>query len=289
MRTFKNQSLNKKVLALLGATSASVLIGLPASAQFAKAETIENPASDVAPTSVTPVPADMPGSVEAVDALEAGVPVDAPDAEPSVDDVDAETPVSELEEPMPSSDDELSQTEQPTPAIEEQPMAEEEPVTGEEPPVVGEPMPSVEETPEASVESKKDSLAAVAATNESLSTFALALEAAGLTETFAQQGPMTVFAPSNEAFAALPAGLLDQLLSDPETLTRILAFHVVSGDIMSNQIQSGAIPTAEGSTVDVQAEEAGITVNGASVVEADLEAENGVVHIIDEVILPPDL
>lgn len=276
MKLSKNQSLNKKVCTLAGIIGVSALVVVPAKAQFARADLAKGLTSEASsPSLVTGLSSvsDSADALEAasdetsVDALEAGIPddtaevdaveadaveVDAVEVEPSVDSmdsIDAQPPANPTEEPEALSD----------------------------------------EVPEATSESKDDSLASVAATNESLSAFALALEAAGLTETFSQQGPMTVFAPSNEAFEALPTGMLDQLLNDPETLRRILAFHVVSGDVSSDQLESGAIPTAEGSTIDVEAENDEIKVNGASVVEADLEAENGVVHIIDEVILPPNL
>lgn len=327
MKISKNQSLNKKVVGLLGATSVSVLIGLPAFAQFAKAEpsgNIADPSADaletelptdaLAPdatfdplestTSVDALEADAPvDALEAgtpVDTLEAGTPVDALEAGTPVDSLDAETPVDALDTEPSESDVEAPETSvETTPdTLDAEPSADEweaEPSVDsldDQSPAgaVQSPVTPVEGTPEASTPSADgESLASVAATNESLSTFALALEAAGLTDTFDQQGPMTVFAPSNEAFSALPDGLMDQLMNDPETLTRILAFHVVSGDISSDQIESGAVPTAEGSTVDIQADSADITVNGASVVEADLQADNGVMHIIDEVILPPNL
>ncbi|MEM9449138.1 MAG: fasciclin domain-containing protein [Cyanobacteria bacterium P01_E01_bin.6] len=318
MKISKNQSLNKKVVGLLGATSVSVLIGLPAFAQFAKAEpsgNIADPSADALETELptdalapdaTVDPLESTTSVDAleadapVDSLDAGTPVDALEAGTPLDSLDAETPVDALDTEPSASEVEAPETSvETTPdTLDAEPPADEweaEPSVDsldDQSPAgaVQSPVTPVEGTPEASTPSADgESLASVAATNESLSTFALALEAAGLTDTFDQQGPMTVFAPSNEAFSALPDGLMDQLMNDPETLTRILAFHVVSGDIPSDQIESGAVPTAEGSTVDIQADAADITVNGASVVEADLQAENGVMHIIDEVILPPNL
>ena len=214
--------------------------------------------------------ADPAATEPSVDELETGVPADA---EPSV----AEPSVDELETGVPA-DAEPSVDEPPADTLDAEP-----PVDTTEP--SAQPDEPTSEVPDAG----EDSLASVAADNESLNTFTIALEAAGLTETFSQEGPMTVFAPSDEAFEALPDGLMEQLLSDQETLTRILAYHVIAGDVTSDQIQSGAVPTAEGNPIEVQAGTDAITVNGASVVEADLEAENGVMHIIDEVILPPNL
>ena len=119
------------------------------------------------------------------------------------------------------------------------------------------------------------------------STLITALDAAGLTATLEGPGPFTVFAPTNAAFDALPAGTLDGLLADPQALSEVLLYHVVSGDIRAADL-SGVVSatTAQGQPVlfDLSA---GVQVNGANVTQADIVASNGVIHVIDAVLLPP--
>ncbi|RBI85607.1 fasciclin domain-containing protein [Rhodosalinus halophilus] len=125
---------------------------------------------------------------------------------------------------------------------------------------------------------------AVAADN--FNTLVTAVEAAGLVETLKGEGPFTVFAPTDEAFAALPEGTLDELLNDIPTLTAILTYHVVPGKVMSSDLSDGMMAeTVEGSEVTIGTD-GGVTVDGANVVQADIEASNGVIHVIDSVILP---
>jgi uncharacterized surface protein with fasciclin (FAS1) repeats len=117
-----------------------------------------------------------------------------------------------------------------------------------------------------------------------------AVTAAGLVDTLNSQGPFTVFAPTNAAFTALPAGTVDTLLlpENIEQLKAVLTYHVVPGKIMSSALAGTTTTTAtvNGATVTVDGT-AGVKVNGANVVTADIEASNGVIHVIDAVILPP--
>lgn len=123
----------------------------------------------------------------------------------------------------------------------------------------------------------------------SFNTLAAALTAAGLVETLQGDGPFTVFAPTDDAFAALPEGLLDALLL-PENLTvlqSILTYHVVSGTVLAADVTTGDVPTVEGSTIAVDTS-MGVVLNGtANVTATDIMASNGVIHVIDAVILPP--
>ena len=124
----------------------------------------------------------------------------------------------------------------------------------------------------------------------SFNTLAAALDAADLIGALKGDGPYTVFAPTDEAFAKLPAGTLDDLLqpSNQEKLKAILLYHVVSGKIMASDIGAGAKPaTLQGASINVVASSGGVKVNGANVVSADVTASNGVIHVIDAVILPP--
>ncbi len=119
-------------------------------------------------------------------------------------------------------------------------------------------------------------------------TLVAAVTAADLVETLSGEGPFTVFAPTDEAFAALPAGVLDALLlpENKALLAQILTYHVVSGMVMAADVTDGDVATVEGSTIKLSTM-GGVTVNGATVVTADVAASNGVIHAIDAVILPP--
>ena len=131
-------------------------------------------------------------------------------------------------------------------------------------------------------------IVAVASGNPNFSTLVAALSAAGLVETLQGEGPFTVFAPTDAAFAALPEGLLEKLLL-PENiavLTAILTYHVVPGKVMSTDVTAGDVATVEGSTIAITTD-MGVMVNGANVVAVDVAASNGVIHVIDAVIVPP--
>ena len=119
-------------------------------------------------------------------------------------------------------------------------------------------------------------------------TLVAAVTAAELVETLSGEGPFTVFAPTDEAFAALPAGVVDALLmpENKAVLVQILTYHVVSGKVMAADVKDGDVATVEGQTIKLSTAD-GVTVNGAKVVAADVAASNGVIHAIDAVILPP--
>ncbi|MEM7685775.1 MAG: fasciclin domain-containing protein [Pseudomonadota bacterium] len=120
-------------------------------------------------------------------------------------------------------------------------------------------------------------------------TLVAAVQAAGLVETLKGKGPFTVFAPTDAAFAALPPGTVETLLKpeNKDQLAAILTYHVVPGKVMSSDIAGKKLDaaTVQGQTVAIDAT-SGVTVNDASVVAADVEASNGVIHVIDKVILP---
>jgi uncharacterized surface protein with fasciclin (FAS1) repeats len=120
-------------------------------------------------------------------------------------------------------------------------------------------------------------------------TLVAAVQAAGLVDTLKSEGPFTVFAPTDDAFAALPAGTVEGLLNDIPTLTGILTYHVVAAKAMSGDLAMGcnAVATVNGAEITICRSASGVTVNGANVVAADVEASNGVIHVIDAVILPP--
>ena len=130
----------------------------------------------------------------------------------------------------------------------------------------------------------------IASAGADFSTLVAALSAAGLVETLQGTGPFTVFAPTNEAFAALPAGVLDKLLlpENKDTLAKILTYHVVPGQVLAADVTDGDVATVEGQAVTLSTAD-GVTVNGAKVITADVMGSNGVIHVIDAVILPPDV
>jgi transforming growth factor-beta-induced protein len=123
------------------------------------------------------------------------------------------------------------------------------------------------------------------------STLCSLVTTAGLVDTLKGPGPFTVFAPSNDAFAKVPKETLDGLAADPKgALTKVLTYHVVPGKVMAAAVTDGLeATTAEGSKVKFTAEEGTVRINDASIVKTDIEASNGVIHVIDAVILPPDL
>ena len=113
-----------------------------------------------------------------------------------------------------------------------------------------------------------------------------AAEAAGLVNVLTNGGPLTVFAPTDDAFAALPEGTVENLLQNPDDLAKVLKYHLVSGSMLSDSLNSGApIITVLGPTINVSTE-GGFFVGGAKVTKPDVEASNGVIHVIDRVLLP---
>lgn len=130
----------------------------------------------------------------------------------------------------------------------------------------------------------------VAVENGSFKTLVTALQAADLVGALSGKGPFTVFAPTDAAFAKLPAGTLDALLKDPKKLASILTYHVVSGNVMAADVikGNGAKPaTLNGAVLDITVKGGKVYVNGAQVTTADVVGSNGVIHVIDAVVLPP--
>lgn len=130
-------------------------------------------------------------------------------------------------------------------------------------------------------------IAEIAAADGRFDTLVAALDAAGLVDTLSGDGPFTVFAPTDDAFAALPEGTVEALLADIPTLTDILLYHVVSGSVPASAVVNlTQAQTVQGSPVVISTSD-GVMVNDASVTQADVTASNGIIHVIDTVILPP--
>lgn len=161
-----------------------------------------------------------------------------------------------------------------------------EEMTTEEPP---EETAMEEEIPEEVVEepTSDQTITEILGNTDYLSVLASAVEQAELNETLSGEGPYTVFAPSNLAFQQLPEATLDEALSDQELLTEILTYHVVSDELMSGEIvEMQGATTVQGSDLTFEVMEGNVMVNDSTVVTADIEASNGVIHVIDTVLLP---
>lgn len=117
-------------------------------------------------------------------------------------------------------------------------------------------------------------------------TLVTAVEAAGLVETLKGPGPFTVFAPTDAAFAKIPKAKLDALLKDKTALTKILTYHVVPGTVMAADVKPGMVKTVEGGSVTIKAKGGKVTVDKARVTKTDIAADNGVIHVIDTVLMP---
>jgi uncharacterized surface protein with fasciclin (FAS1) repeats len=185
-----------------------------------------------------------------------------------------ETPVAPAQTPMP--------TPMPTPISIPNPMPM--PKSPIEP--IGEP---VESEPMKPKKAASNTIVDVATENGSFKTLTAALKAADLVEILQGDGPFTVFAPTDAAFAKLPKGTVEMLLK-PENkaeLVRILTYHVVSGKVLSSSLKSGKVETVEGSPINVVVGKKDVMLNKSKVTGVDVAASNGVIHVIDTVLLPP--
>jgi uncharacterized surface protein with fasciclin (FAS1) repeats len=117
-------------------------------------------------------------------------------------------------------------------------------------------------------------------------TLVQAVKAAGLVDTLKGEGPFTVFAPTDQAFAKLPPGTVEALLQDKEKLTQVLTYHVVPGKVTAAEVKPGAVPTVQGQSLNVRSEGGAVMVDNARVIQPDVMASNGVIHVIDTVVLP---
>lgn len=128
----------------------------------------------------------------------------------------------------------------------------------------------------------------IAVADGRFTTLVTAVQAAGLAETLQGEGPFTVFAPTDDAFAALPEGTIESLLADTSALSDILLYHVVPGKVMAADVVGlDSATTALGQPVDISVDGNTVMINDATVIITDIEASNGVIHVIDSVILPP--
>lgn len=139
-------------------------------------------------------------------------------------------------------------------------------------------------------EAAKQDIVDIAAGAEDFSTLVAAVKAAGLVDTLKGEGPFTVFAPTNAAFAALPEGTVEELLKpeNKEKLVAVLTYHVVAGKVLAADVSAGEVATVQGSKATIKIDDGKVTIDGANIVKTDIVASNGVIHVIDAVILPKD-
>ncbi|PXA03295.1 hypothetical protein DDZ13_12790 [Coraliomargarita sinensis] len=135
---------------------------------------------------------------------------------------------------------------------------------------------------------KKANIVETAVAAGSFETLVAAVKAAGLVETLSGEGPFTVFAPTDEAFAALPEGTVASLLKpeNKDQLVAILTYHVVPAKVKAKDVKAGEAPTVNGQTATITVKDGKVMVEGANVVKTDVKASNGIIHVIDKVILP---
>jgi len=128
----------------------------------------------------------------------------------------------------------------------------------------------------------------IAAGNEDFSTLVAAVKAAGLAETLSGDGPFTVFAPTNEAFAKLPEGTVESLLKpeNKEKLAAVLTYHVVAGKVLAADVKAGKVATVNGAKASITVKDGAVKIDGATVTKTDIIGKNGVIHVIDTVIMP---
>lgn len=151
--------------------------------------------------------------------------------------------------------------------------------------------PEVEPEAAAPIDTTTMTVVEVAGSSDAFEVLTLAIETAELSDELSAEGPFTVFAPTDEAFAALPEGMLESLLmpENKDLLVQILTYHVLPEPVFSEEIIEGDVATLEGSDITFTAMDETIQVNDATVLLADVEASNGIIHVIDQVILPPEL
>ena len=150
-------------------------------------------------------------------------------------------------------------------------------------------MASASAAPSASAAAELKDIVDTATAAGSFKTLLTAAQEAGLVETLKGDGPFTVFAPTDDAFAALPAGTLDGLLADKEALKKVLLYHVVAGDVTADRVVTlDSAKTVEGDPISIKVVDGGVVLNDkVKVTTTDIETSNGVIHVIDGVLLPP--
>lgn len=282
----KVQSYLSKVVSLTCLVGVMAVAALPATAETSKkvsadskpAATSTKPASTVKPTAV---PAKPP--VEKPTVSETTSPVKPTLAKPTAGKPVVDKPTVSETTDSPAEKPAASETTTPPTS----PSSTEKPSSSESPTAPGKP--STTEQPGAS--EAPNTVVGMVNSSNSFKTLAAAIKAADLDATLSGKGPYTLFAPTDQAFAALPKGTVETLLKpeNKDKLVKVLTYHVISSETATGDLKPGKVTSVEGSAIDVKQAGKDLMVNDAKVLKADVKASNGNIYVIDKVILPPDL
>ncbi|MGB3298750.1 MAG: fasciclin domain-containing protein [Phormidesmis sp.] len=289
------KKLTQRFLIGFVASSAGALMVLPSMAMSGDRETI----MEVSEATEVPVGAATEEATEATESIEvlpeeviveptAAETLPATEADMPMSDPVAETEMLEAA-PVVEADEATEAPVADTETADEAPVADTE--TSDEAPVAEEPATETEAADAAGdIVTEDYTITELTGNSDSFDVFTAAIQAAGLTEELSGEGPFTVFAPTDEAFEALPEGFVDQLLlpENKAVLRQILTYHVVPGEVPAAELETGSIATVEGEDIAVVADDTFTTVNSANVIFPDVIASNGIIHVIDSVIVPPE-
>ena len=268
------KKLSQRFLIGIVASSAGAFIALPGTAKPEASEAM----TEVSEATEIPVGVIVePTAAETLPTTGADALLADPVAETETLEEAPVVEADEVTEEEPTADTETSA---------EEPVADTE--TPAEEPVAEEPTPETEAAE--GIDTENYTITELTGNSDSFNILTAALAEAGLTEELSGAGPFTIFAPTDEAFEALPDGLVDQLMlpENKAVLRQILAYHVVPGEVLSTDLETGSITTVEGEDIEVTAGDTVTTVNDANVILADVAASNGIIHVIDSVMVPPE-
>jgi uncharacterized surface protein with fasciclin (FAS1) repeats len=302
MEIMKVQSYLSKVISLTGLVGFMAVASLPAVASPAKkvgadskpAATSTKPASTVKPTAVPAKPVvEKPTVSETSETVPVKPTMVKPAAvgKPTVGTPVVDKPV--VDKPA-VSETTGSPTEKPaaeTTAPPTSPSSPDKPSSSESPTAPDKPSSSEQPSAQPSAAESATTVVGMVNSSNSFKTLAAAIKAADLDATLAGKGPYTLFAPTDQAFAALPKGTVETLLKpeNKDKLVKVLTYHVMSSETATSDLKPGKVTSVEGSAIDVKSAGKDVMVNDAKVLKADVKASNGIIHVIDKVMLPPDL
>jgi uncharacterized surface protein with fasciclin (FAS1) repeats len=290
MEIMKVQSYLSKVISLTGLVGFMAVASLPAAAEPSKkvgaeskpAATSTKPASTVKPTAVPAKPAAEKPTVSETTTS----PVKPTLVKPAAGKPVVEKPTVSETTASPAEKPASDTTAPPT-----SPSSSEKPSSTESPTAPGKPSSVEQPSTQPSASESSTTVAGMVSSSNSFKTLAAAIKAADLDATLSGKGPYTLFAPTDQAFAALPKGTVETLLKpeNKDKLVKVLTYHVISSEAASGDLKAGKVTSVEGSPIDVKLAGQDVMVNDSKVLKADVKASNGIIHVIDKVMLPPDL
>jgi uncharacterized surface protein with fasciclin (FAS1) repeats len=291
MEIMKVQSYLSKVISLTGLVGFMAVASLPAVASPVKkvgadskpAATSTKPASTVKPTVVPAKPAVEKPTVSETSET---VPVKPTMVKPAVGKPVVEKPTVSETTASPTEKPASETTAPPT-----SPSSPDKPSSSESPTAPDKPSSSEQPSAQPSAAESTTTVAGMVSSSNSFKTLASAIKAADLDATLSGKGPYTLFAPTDQAFAALPKGTVETLMKpeNKDKLVKVLTYHVISSETTTSDLKPGKVTSVEGSAIDVKSAGKDVMVNDAKVLKADVKASNGIIHVIDKVMLPPDL